>query len=127
MNKKEIATLFSGGKFDEVEMHLSENIEWNIYEELQSFKGRNDVMQFARSVVAYFKSVTTNFEVFGIIEEDNKIAIYGRATFIREGKTVNTVHSCDIYEFDNNEKIMKAYSYCNSIKSTVQAFFPRLA
>lgn len=42
------------------------------------------------------------------------IRIYGTAEFIRDGKTVNTVNSCDMYEFDADEKVIEVHSYCNS-------------
>lgn len=116
MTKKEIAKLFSGGDFAKIESSLSENIEWNIYENFQKLEGKKSVIEFAENVAQYFQSVTTKFEMFGIIEEDNKIAIYGHAEFIKEGKTVNRVNSCDIYEFDQDEKIIKIHSYCNSNK-----------
>lgn len=118
MTKIEVAKLFSGGDFEKVESNLSENIEWNIYEDFQKLEGKKSVIEFSKNVAQYFQSVTTKFEVFGIIEEDDKIAIYGQAEFIREGKTVNKVNSCDLYEFDQNEKIIKVHSYCNSNKPT---------
>ena len=117
MTKKEIAKLFSGGDFEKIENNLSEDIEWNIYENFQKLEGKKSVIEFAKKVAQYFQSVTTKFEIFGIIEEGNKVAVYGRAEFIRHGKTVNTVHSCDLYEFYPDGKITRAYSYCNSDKT----------
>jgi hypothetical protein len=114
MKNKEIALSFSGGKFEEVANYIAENVEWNIYEEKTSIAGKNDVLKFCRSVAEYFNSVTTKFETFGVVADENKVAIYGRAEFIRESKTVNIVHSCDVYEFDVEGKMIKIYSYCNS-------------
>ena len=110
----EVVQLFSGGKFDEVEDHLSENVEWHIYEEKMTINGKSDVLKFCRSVAEYFRSITTKFETFGLVADADKVAIYGRAEFIRDAKTVNVVHSCDVYEFDAHGKILKIYSYCNS-------------
>lgn len=110
----EVVQLFSGGKFDEVEDHLAENVEWQIYEEKMTIIGKAEVIKFCRSVAEYFKTITTKFEMFGLVNGGDKISIYGRAEFIREGKTVNLVHSCDVYEFGADEKILKVYSYCNS-------------
>jgi cytochrome oxidase Cu insertion factor (SCO1/SenC/PrrC family) len=111
---REVALSFSGGKFEDVADYVAENVEWNVYEEKMSITGKSDVLKFCRSVAEYFKSVTTKFEMFGIVADDTKVAIYGRAEFIRESKTVNIVHSCDVYEFDAEGKILKIYSYCNS-------------
>ncbi|HEX6181522.1 MAG TPA: hypothetical protein VFZ47_09755 [Chitinophagaceae bacterium] len=114
MIQREIAQLYSGGKFAEIEDHMSDTIEWYVYEDNKTYSGKESVIAFANSVSEYFRSVTTKFETFGILEEDNKIAIYGRGEFIRGAKTVNVVHSCDVYEFNAHGKIEKVYSYCNS-------------
>ena len=115
-SNKEIATLFSGGNFKEVAGNLTNDVEWNIYENDLNIKGKEAVLDFCKKVAEYFQSVTTKFEMFGILEGDNKVSIYGHAEFIKEGKTINTVNSCDIYEFDENSVIKKIYSYCNSKK-----------
>ena len=113
-NFKEIAELFSSGKFSEVENYLSEDIVWNIYEEKQIITGKQPVIEFMKKVSNYFGSVTTKFETFGVLEEGDKVAIYGRAEFIRGSTTVNTVYSCDVYIFSPFGKIKKVHSYCNS-------------
>ena len=113
-NYKEIAALFSSGKFSEVENYLSDDIVWNIYEEKQIISGKKPVIEFMKKIGNYFDSVTTKFETFGILEDSDKVAIYGRAEFIRGSTTVNTVYSCDIYIFNPFGKIKKVHSYCNS-------------
>lgn len=113
---KEIAQLFSAGKFSEVEKYLSENIVWNVYEEKKVISGKASVLEFMRKVGEYFKSITTKFETFGILEDGDKVAIYGRAEFIRGSKTVNIVYSCDVYIFDGRGYIQKIHSYCNSTR-----------
>ena len=110
----EIASSFSGGKFEEVADYIADDVEWNIYEEKMVVSGKSEVLKFCRSVAEYFKSVTTKFEMYGMVADDSKVSIYGRAEFIREGETVNIVHSCDVYEFDGEWKMLKIYSYCNS-------------
>ena len=110
----EIAQLFSRGKFAEVEEYLSADIVWNIYEEKQIISGKTPVLAFMRKVGGYLVSTTTNFETFGILEDGNKVAVYGRAEFIRGTKTVNIIYSCDIYIFNGFGDIQKVHSYCNS-------------
>ena len=114
LNYKEIAELFSSGKFSEVENYLSDDIVWNIYEEKQIITGKPAVLELMKKVGNFFGSVTTKFETFGILEEGDKVAIYGRAEFIRGSTTVNTVYSCDVYIFNPFGKIKKVHSYCNS-------------
>lgn len=110
----EIAQLFSGGKFTEVEDYLSANIVWNVYEEKQIISGKQSVLEFMRKVGGYFKTITTKFETFGILEDGDKVAIYGKAEFILGSITINTVYSCDVYIFDGRGYIQKIHSYCNS-------------
>jgi hypothetical protein len=110
----EIAKLFSGGKFAEVEEYLSADIVWNLYEEKKIISGKQPVIDFMRNVGGYFKSVTTKFETFGILEDNDKVAIYGRAEFILGANVVNTVYSCDVYIFNPFGEIKKVHSYCNS-------------
>jgi hypothetical protein len=119
LNFKEIAELFSSGKFSEVENYLSDDIVWNIYEEKQVLSGKESVIKFMKKIGEYFKSLTTNFETFGVLEEGDKVAIYGRAEFIRGSKTVNTVYSCDVYIFNPFGKIKKVHSYCNSTRPQI--------
>ena len=114
MTKREIAESLSAGNYEKVIDKLADNIEWNMYEESDFIKGKPEFIEFAEKVGAYFRSVTTRFELSGIIEDENKIAVYGRAEFIRDGKTVNSVNSCDVYEFDADGKVSKVHSYCNS-------------
>ena len=113
-NKQELAILFSGGDFEEVTSLLAEDIVWNIYEDYETITGKEAALAFCRQIADYFASVTTRFELYGTLEEANKVAVYGKATFIREGKTVNIVHSCDLYEFSQDGLIAQVHSYCNS-------------
>ena len=116
MKKLDIAKALAGGEHGKVADNLAENIEWNIYEEAYFFKGKQAVLEFAEKVGEYFRSITTKFELSGIIEDEHKIAIYGTAEFIRDGKTVNIIKSCDVYEFDADGKVSRVNSYCNSKK-----------
>ena len=116
MTKREIAESLSGADFEKVGDKLSENIEWNIYEESMFIKGRQAVIEFSDKVKEYFQTITTDFKTTGVIEDENKIVIYGQAEFIRDGEIINNVNSCDVYEFDADEKVSKVHSYCNSKK-----------
>lgn len=114
LNAREIAEHFSSGKFAEIEKYLLDDIVWNIYEEKKVLTGKKPVTDFMKKTGEYFKSVTTKFETFGVLEDNDKVAIYGRAEFIRGSKTVNTVYSCDIYIFNPFGQVKKVHSYCNS-------------
>lgn len=63
-------------------------------------------------VAGYFKSVTTDFKTLNVIEDNNRVAVSGTAEFIRDGKTVNFISACDIYEFNENNELTTITSYC---------------
>ena len=111
MTNKQIAELFSAGQFEDTYPYLSENIEWNVFGE-KMLQGKNAVIEDCNRTAQYFRSVTTDFRTYNVIEEANCIAIHGIAEFIRDGKTVALVNACDIYEFDDSGILQKIYSYC---------------
>jgi len=111
MTKRQIAELFSGGKFANTYAYLSDNIEWNVFGE-KILKGKKALIDDCDQTARYFASVTTNFKTYHVIEDGNTIAINGRAEFIRNGKTVAIVNACDVYEFDDLRILQKIYSYC---------------
>lgn len=113
----EIAQLFSEGKFAEVEGYLSADIVWNLYEEKKIISGKQSVLEFMKKVGGYFKFITKKFETFGVLEDGDKVAIYGKAEFILGSKPINTVYSCDVYIFDGRGFIQKIHSYCNSTRT----------
>ena len=111
MTKLEIAQLFSGGQFEKCFDYLTEQTVWNSPGE-QLLTGRREIEPFCKNIAAYFNSVTTNFKQLNLIENDRCVAINGTAAFIREGKMVSFVSSCDVYEFDTDNKIVSIHSYC---------------
>jgi hypothetical protein len=111
MTKKEIAQAFSGGKFDKCSAYLTDQTIWNTPGE-QYLEGKKDIELFCKKISAYFDSITTNFKQLNLIENDNCVAINGTAEFLREGKRVSFVSSCDVYEFEEDNKILSIHSYC---------------
>jgi len=111
MTQQEIAQAFSIGDFDLTYQYLSETIEWIVVGE-SHFKGKQEVVDNCDQTAAYFKSVTTNFLTKNIIASHNKVAINGTAEFIRDGKSINFVSACDVYEFNDNNELQTITSYC---------------
>lgn len=111
MAKSEIAQAFLGGQFEKCLEYLTEQTTWNTPGE-QFLTGRKEIEPFCKNIAAYFKSVTTDFKQLNLIENDRFVAINGTAEFIREGKRVSFVSSCDVYEFDTQNKIVSINSYC---------------
>jgi SnoaL-like domain len=111
MTKSAIATAFSGGQFENCLNYLTDETIWNTPGE-QFLTGRNEIEAFCKNITAYFNSVTTNFRQLNLIENDHCVAINGTAEFIREGKRISFVSSCDVYEFDSENNILSIHSYC---------------
>lgn len=111
MTKSEIAQAFSHSDFEKCFAYLTDSTTWNTPGE-QNLKGREEIESFCKNVKAYFDSVTTNFEQIHIIENANCVAINGTAEFIRDGKRISFVSSCDVYEFNSDHTILSISSYC---------------
>ena len=110
-SKKEIAELFSHGKFENTINYLSDNIVWYIVGET-SFKGKAAVKTNCEQTAAYFKTVGTDFKTIDIIVSEPKVIVIGTAEFKRDGKRLSFISACDIYEFNTQNKIEKIISYC---------------
>ncbi len=111
MTKSDIAQAFSGGQFEKCLDYLTDQTIWNTPGE-QFLTGKNEIEPFCKNIAAYFSSVTTKFKQLNLIENDHCVAINGTAEFIREGKRVSFVSSCDVYEFGSDNKILSINSYC---------------
>lgn len=111
MTKSAIAAAFSGGNFAKCFPYLTEQTIWNTPGE-QYLEGRKEIEPFCEKISAYFSSVTTKFQQLNLIENDQCVAINGTAEFIRDEVRINFVSSCDVYEFDEENKIKSITSYC---------------
>lgn len=111
MTKKEIAQAFSDGQFEKCLDYLTEQTIWNTPGE-QFLTGRKEIEPFCKKISAYFSSVTTDFKQLNLIENECCVSINGTAEFIREGERVSYISSCDVYEFDTENKIISINSYC---------------
>lgn len=110
-SKKEISELFSRGEFEITSIYLSDDVIWSIVGE-KELKGKTEVMSYCKKTTEYFNSVQTKFIIKDTIEDDKKVVIRGTGEFIKNGKTVNTITACDIYEFNDKNELIKIISYC---------------
>ena len=111
MTQKKIAESFSNGKFELVFEHFAENIQWIVIGEAQ-FDGIEKVIDNCKQTANYFKSVTTEFKTLNVIVGNNHIVINGTAEFLKDNKRVAFVSACDVYEFNNDNKLERITSYC---------------
>ncbi|MFD1315345.1 nuclear transport factor 2 family protein [Namhaeicola litoreus] len=116
LTKKEIAELFSNGKFDQIIDFLSEEIVWNVIGE-KTFEGKKDVVENCIQIAEYFKSVQTIFKTEEVVVDENKVIVFGTAEFRRNDKRINFISACDLYLFNNRNKIEKISSYCITEKN----------
>lgn len=116
MTKSEIAQAFSEGDFEKCFVYLIDITIWNTPGE-QFLTGKVEIESFCKNVKAYFDSVTTNFQQINLIENTNCVAINGTAEFMRDGKRVSFVSSCDVYVFDTDNNMKSITSYCITDRS----------
>ena len=116
MTKKEIAENFSNGKFDLCFDYITEQTFWDTPGE-QYLKGKKEIEVFCKNIADYFESVTTNFKQLNLIENENAVVINGTAEFLRNGKRISFVSSCDVYKFDEDNNIVSIHSYCITEKA----------
>lgn len=111
LTQQEIAKSFSKGDFERTYSYLSETIEWNV---IKNFKcnSRDEVVQQCEITTGYFASITTDFKQLEIIENENKVVITGTAEFLKNGKRIEFISSCDIYEFKDDNMLQRITSYC---------------
>lgn len=110
-HKKHLASAFSDGKFAETYAHLHENIVWHVVGE-NEFLGKQAVINKCEEVASYFASMTTNFIIHHIISDGNMVVVNGTGEFLRDGRRVSLISASGWYEFDDNDRIIKIYSYC---------------
>ena len=111
MTQKQIAEAFSNGNFELTFPYLAKNVQWTVVGDA-FFDGKQAVIDNCSQVAHYFKSVTTHFKTINVIAGDGRVAINGTAEFIRDGKRVNFVSACDVYEFNDDNKLQAITSYC---------------
>lgn len=111
LSKKEIAELFSNGKFDNITGYLNDKIVWNVVGE-NTFEGKKAVLENCEQIARYFLSVQTEFKTDSIIASGNNVVVRGTAEFSRDGKRINFISACDVYEFNDNHELEKINSYC---------------
>lgn len=111
LTQQEIAESFSMAAFEKTYDYLSENIEWKVIKNFEC-KGKSEVMQQCEKISQYFASITTNFKLLAIVEQYNKVVITGTAQLSRDGKRIEFISSCDVYEFSTEKMLQKITSYC---------------
>jgi ketosteroid isomerase-like protein len=107
----QIAESFSAGNFETAYPYLAENVVWAVPGE-NTFSGRAAVIENCSRTAAYFKSVTTRFEMLNLVNGGNRIAVNGTAEFLKDGKRLAFVWACDMYEFNDEDLLQNITSYC---------------
>ncbi len=111
ISKQQIAESFSLGNFESTFPYLSNEIKWNIVGE-QKIEGKDALVQHCEQVASYFNSVSTEFTTIHVITDKEMVCATGTAEFKRDGKRVNFVSACDVYQFNAEGMIQEITSYC---------------
>ncbi|MFT4600148.1 MAG: hypothetical protein ACI857_000318 [Arenicella sp.] len=116
LTKKEIAESFTTGRFEDTFPYLAEGVTWNIVGD-KELCGKSEVVSNCQATSEASNLVQKIFTQEQLIRDKNKIVIKGSGEFIRQGKRVNLIASCDVYEFNDNNEIETISSYCIAEKS----------
>ncbi len=111
LSKKEIAELFSTGKFEATFPYLAEEVIWKIAGDKQ-LNGKSEVVSICKDAALTESLSQTIITTEQVIKDDNKVVIKGSGEFIRHGKKVRLVAACDIYEFNADHQVESISSYC---------------
>jgi hypothetical protein len=111
MAKRQISTAYSTGKFELAFPFLSKNVKW-IVEGERCTEVNLAVIDHCKQIAQYFKTVTTKFNMNNVIKGKHRIAINGNAEFIHEGKSIQFVSACDVYEFNDFDELQTITLYC---------------
>jgi len=111
LTQKQIAEAFSTGNFEETYPYLSENIEWRVIKNFER-KGKKEAIEQCEKTAKYFASITTDFKQLDVIESSNKVVITGTAELSKNGKRIEFISACDVYDFNDETQLQKITSYC---------------
>lgn len=112
----EIAYAFSTGKFNLIYDFIAPEAEWEIVGDTV-FSGREQIIANCERVSAYFNTVTTNFKIANTLQDGKKVAINGTAEFFKNDQLISFISACDLYEFNEQQQLIKITSYCIAKKS----------
>ena len=111
LTQKEIAEAFSRGDFKKTYVYLSEKIEWNVIGNFEC-KGKKEAIEQCEKTAKYFTSITTDFKQLDIIQNRDKVVLTGIAELSKNGKRIEFISACDVYEFEDKQILKKITSYC---------------
>lgn len=111
LTQKQIAEAFSSGDFEKTYPYLSDNIRWHVIKNFVC-QGKKEVVEKCEQTATYFASMTTDFKQLDVIQSSNKVVVTGSAELAENGKRVELISACDVYEFNENDMLQKITSYC---------------
>lgn len=111
LSNREIAESFSAGKFENAFPYLAEDVVWKIVGDTE-IVGKSQVVENCQQANNHGELEQNIFATDQIIKENNKVVIKGSGEFIRDGKRVNLIAACDVYEFNEQSQIIAISSFC---------------
>ena len=116
MKPVEIAELFSMGKFSPLFAYFSDQIVWDIVGQ-QRLTDIHAVQQHCLEIETYFQNTEHYFKVHKIVQHQNLCFIQGNAQFISD-HSITEISACDIYTFNDTQKLIRIESYCITLGIT---------
>lgn len=109
--QERIASDFSVGQFKVAFDHMANDVFWDVKGEA-IFVGKKAVVEQCGKVLKYFNTVETNFVIHQIISSTNGVVVTGKATFRKAENLLAVISACDVYKFDDTDKLLQITSYC---------------
>ena len=113
---EKIARAFSSHRFDLALPHLADDICWTVVG-TPPMIGRKAVEKAIKRTAKDLSSVTTEFQRFRSVVGEESVVVDSLARYTDGGGDVSIVASCDIYDFDNDERISEIVSYTIELPS----------
>ena len=113
---EDVARSFSGHQFEDALPHLAEHVEWHLVGQAR-LTGRDAVVEACRGTAAELADTETTWLRFVSTGPGRVVAVDAVGRYDGPGHegsgapTVSAVSSCDVYEFDDADRIVTITSY----------------
>jgi ketosteroid isomerase-like protein len=107
---EKVARAFSSHRFDQALPHLTDDVVWTQVG-APPLIGRKAVKKACERTAGDLAGVTTEFQRFRSVVGAESVAIESLARYTDADGSVSIVASCDVYDFDHQDRITEIVSY----------------
>ena len=124
MDAREIAEAFSGHRFEEAIPHLDPTVRW-VLPGQGSIEGRDAVVEACRSSAAEMAVLAVHEQVRLVSVSDGSVAVVDAVSrYVDHDGGESFVSSADIYEFDDQGRVVVITSYAVEVGGADPASAP---